>query len=176
MPIGSFGGGLRDVKTGDLAAIVIEEALKRAGVAAGEVEDLIFGQVVPRTDENCLASRLAALQVGIPQEVPASGVIQGCASGMRAIIDAVRSIRLGDAGLIVAGGAENMSSIRYYSNDMRWGKRMRDGEFVDGLWEVLHDPYTGLIMGRTARRTWPGNTAFQGRNRTPTRWRARGGP
>lgn len=148
--IGKYGGSLKDVKTGELVRIVIEEALKRANISPDEVDDVVFGQVVPRTDENCLAARLGALKAGIPDTVPASGVIRGCGSGMQAVIDAVRAIRLGDSGVAVAGGAENMSSIHYYSNDMRWGKRMRSGEFIDGLWEVLHDPYNGLVMGMTA--------------------------
>jgi acetyl-CoA C-acetyltransferase len=148
--IGKFGGSLKDVKTGELVRIVIEEAVKRAGISPQQVDDVVFGQVVPRTDENCLAARLGALKAGIPDTVPAAGVIRGCGSGMQAIIDAVRAIRLGDSQVALAGGAENMSSIHYYSNDMRWGKRMRGGEFIDGLWEVLHDPYNGLIMGLTA--------------------------
>lgn len=148
--IGKFGGGLKDVKTGELVRIVIEEVVKRAGISPGDVDEVIFGQVVPRTDENCLAARLGALKAGLPYTVPAEGVIRGCGSGMQALIDAVRAIRVGDSRVVVAGGAENMSSIHYYSNDMRWGKRMRSGEFIDGLWEVLHDPYNGLIMGLTA--------------------------
>ena len=148
--IGKFGGSLKDVKTGELVRIVIEEAVKRAGISPDQVDDVVFGQVVPRTDENCLAARLGALKAGLPYTVPAAGVIRGCGSGMQALIDAVRAIRLGDSEVAVAGGAENMSSIHYYSNDMRWGKRMRSGEVIDGLWEVLHDPYNGLIMGMTA--------------------------
>ncbi len=148
--IGRFGGSLRDVKTGELVRIVVDEAVRRAGISPQEVDEVIFGQVVPRTDENCLAARLGALKAGLPYTVPAAGVIRGCGSGMQALIDAVRAIRVGDSRVVVAGGAENMSSIHYYSNDMRWGKRMRNGEFIDGLWEVLHDPYNGLIMGLTA--------------------------
>lgn len=148
--IGKFGGGLRDVKTGELVRLVIEEAVKRAGIAPDQVDDVVFGQVVPRTDENCLAARLGALKAGIPYTVPAAGTIRGCGSGMQAVVDAVRAIWLGDSEVAVAGGAENMSSIHYYSNDMRWGKRMRSGELIDGLWEVLHDPYNGLVMGLTA--------------------------
>ncbi|MBC7231119.1 MAG: thiolase family protein [Actinobacteria bacterium] len=148
--IGRFGGSLRGVKTGELVRIVVDEAVRRAGISPQEVDEVIFGQVVPRTDENCLAARLGALRAGLPYTVPAAGVIRGCGSGMQALIDAVRAIRVGDSRVVVAGGAENMSSIHYYSNDMRWGKRMRNGEFVDGLWEVLHDPYNGLIMGLTA--------------------------
>ncbi len=149
-PIGSFGGSLKNVMPGELVRIVIVEALRRAGVDANQVDEVIFGHVVPRTDENCLAARLGALRAGIPQEVPAYGVIRGCGSGMQALINATQSIRLGDTQVVVAGGVENMSAIPYYSPDTRWGKRMRDGKLIDGLWEVLHDPYSGFIMGMTA--------------------------
>lgn len=149
-PIGKFGGSLKGVMPGELSRVVIEEAMQRAGISGDQVDEVIFGHVVPRTDENCLSSRLGALKAGIPQEVPASSVCRGCASGMQAVIEATRGIRLGDAGVVIAGGVENMSAIHYYSNDMRWGKRLRSGEFIDGMWDVLHDPYTGLIMGMTA--------------------------
>jgi acetyl-CoA C-acetyltransferase len=148
--IGSFGGSLKDVTPSELVGIVITEALRRAGIEGSQMDEVIFGQVVPRTDENCLAARQGALLAGIPEEVPAYGVIRGCGSGMQALINATQSIRLGDADVVVAGGVENMSAIPYYSNDVRWGKRLQDGKMVDGLWEVLHDPYTGLIMGMTA--------------------------
>lgn len=149
-PIGKFGGSLKGVMPGELSRIVIEECLNRAGISGDQVDEVIFGQVVPRTDENCLVSRLGALQAGIPQEVPASTVCRGCGSGMQAVIEATRSIRLGDSEAVIAGGVENMSAIHFYSNEMRWGKRLRSGEFIDGLWDVLHDPYTGFIMGMTA--------------------------
>jgi acetyl-CoA C-acetyltransferase len=148
--IGSFGGSLKDVMPGELARIVIVEAMKRAGIEGTQVDEVIFGHVIPRTDENNLVARLGALLAGIPDTVPAHGVIRGCGSGMQALVAGAQSLRLGDADIIVAGGVECMSSAPYYTNDMRWGKRLQDGKFIDALWDVLHDPYTHLIMGQTA--------------------------
>lgn len=148
--IGKFGGSLKDVMPGELARIVIDEVVKRAGIAADSVEEVIFGHVAVRYDELCTAARYGALKAGIPQEVPANGVIRGCGSGMQALIDVTRSIRLGDSSVAIAGGVENMSAIPYYCDDIRWGRRMRACEFKDGLTDILTDPYNGLIMGMTA--------------------------
>ena len=149
-PIGSFGGSLRDVMPGELARLVIVEAMKRAGIEGDQVDEVIFGHVIPRTDENNLVARLGALLAGIPDTVPAHGVIRGCGSGMQALVAAAQSLALGDADIVVAGGVECMSSAPYYTNDMRWGKRLQDSKLIDALWDVLHDPYTKLIMGQTA--------------------------
>jgi acetyl-CoA C-acetyltransferase len=148
--IGKFGGSLKDVMPGELARIVIEEAVRRAGIDPEIVEEVIFGHIGVRYDELCTAARYGALKAGIPKETAASGVIRGCGSGMQALVDITRSIRLGDSEVAIAGGVENMSAIPYYSDDMRWGKRMRAGEFKDGLTDILTDPYNGLIMGMTA--------------------------
>jgi acetyl-CoA C-acetyltransferase len=148
--VGKFGGSLKDVTTGELARIVIEEAVKRAGIPADQVDEVIFGQVAVRLDELCTAARVGALKAGIPQEAAASAVIRGCGSAMQALIDATRSIRLGDSSVVVAGGVENMSSIPFYNDDLRWGKRMRNSELKDGLTDILTDPYNGFIMGMTA--------------------------
>ena len=148
--VGKFGGSLKDVPSGELAKIVIEEAVKRAGIPVEEVDEVIFGQVAVRLDELCTAARLGALKAGIPQEAAANAVIRGCGSGMQAIIDGARSIMLGDSQVVIAGGVENMSSIPFYNDDMRWGKRMRASELKDGLTDILTDSYNGLIMGMTA--------------------------
>jgi len=148
--IGKFGGSLKDVPTGELARIVIAEAIKRAGIPTDQVDEVIFGQVAVRLDELCTAARVGALKAGIPHEAAANAVIRGCGSGMQALIDATRSIRLGDSEVIVAGGVENMSQIPFYNDDMRWGKRMRSSELKDGLTDILTDPYNGFIMGMTA--------------------------
>lgn len=147
---GSFGGSLKGVSPTELAVIVIEEALERAGVEREDVEEVIFGQVVTRTDENNLVARGAALAAGIPDSVPAHVTIRGCGSGMESIISAYRMITLGEAEIILAGGVDNMSMAPYLSKDTRYGARLRDASLVDSLWEVLHDPHTGLIMGQTA--------------------------
>ena len=149
-PVGKFGGSLKGVPSGELAEIVIAEAVERAGISKDEVDEVIMGQVAVRLDELCTAARFGALKAGIPVEAAANAVIRGCGSAMQAIIDGARAIILGDSGVVVAGGVENMSQIPYYNDDMRWGKRMRGSEFKDGLTDILTDPYNGFIMGMTA--------------------------
>lgn len=147
---GTFGGSLKDVTPTRLAAIVIEEVLGRAGISGDLLDEVIFGQVIPRTDENNLVSRGAALAAGIPDSTPAHTVIRGCGSGMQSIFAGARQIMLGEDEIILAGGVDNMSMSPYLSQDTRYGARMRDVRLIDSLWQVLHDPHTGLIMGQTA--------------------------
>lgn len=149
-PFGTFGGSLKDVTPTEMAVIVIEESLERAGVAKEDVDEVIFGQVVTRTDENNLVPRGAALAAGIPDHIPAHTTIRGCGSGMQSIMAGARQIMLGEDEIIVAGGVDSMSMAPFLSKDTRWGRRLRNTELVDSLWEVLHDPHTGLIMGLTA--------------------------
>ena len=149
-PIGRFGGSLKDLKPVDLATLVIGETLRRAGLEGSELDEIIFGQVAVRYDELCMPSRFGALKAGVPYSVPANMVGRACGSGMQAVIDATRAIKLGDARVVLAGGVESMSNIPYYNDDLRFGKRMRASELKDGLTDVLTDPYNGLIMGLTA--------------------------
>jgi acetyl-CoA C-acetyltransferase len=147
---GTFGGSLKSVTPTKMATVVIEEVLRRAGITGDAIDEVIFGQVIPRTDENNLVSRGAALAVGIPDSVPAHSVIRGCGSGMQSVFAGARQIMLGEDEVILAGGVESMSMAPYLSKDTRYGARMRDAKLIDSLWEVLHDPHTGLIMGLTA--------------------------
>ncbi len=147
---GTFGGTLKDIMPAQMAKEVIVESIKRAGIEKEAIDEVIFGQVLTRTDENNLVSRVAALAAGIPNTVPAHTTIRGCGSGMQSIISGARQIMLGESEIIVAGGVDSMSSAPYLSKQTRFGARLRDTVLVDSLWEVLHDPYTGLIMGQTA--------------------------
>lgn len=147
---GSLGGSLKNVMPTTMAVAVIEEVIKRAGIPKDKIDEVIFGQVITRTDENCLVPRGALLEAGLPDTVPAHTTIRGCGSGMQSIIAGCRQIMLGDDEIIIAGGVESMSMTPYLSKDTRWGARLKNVEFTDGLWEVLHDPYTGLVMGMTA--------------------------
>ncbi len=149
-PIGRFGGSLKDFKPVDLAALVIKETLRRAGLEGKDLDEIIFGQVAVRYDELCMPSRVGALKAGVPYTVPANMVGRACGSGMQAVIDATRAIKMGDASVVLAGGVESMSNIPYYNDDLRFGKRMRASELKDGLTDILTDPYNGLIMGLTA--------------------------
>lgn len=149
-PIGRFGGSLKEVMPAELVRIVIEEVLRRAGIRPDQVDEVIFGQVAVRYDELCMPARMGSLKAGIPYTVPCNMVGRACGSGMQAVIDAARSIKIGDSAVVIAGGVESMSNIPFYNDDLRWGKRMRNSMMKDGLTDILTDPYNGLIMGLTA--------------------------
>ncbi len=149
-PVGRFGGSLRDVMPAELVRLVIGEAIRRAGIAPDAVDEVIFGQVADRFDELCMPVRLGSLKAGVPYTVPCNMVARACGSGMQAVVDATRAIKMGDSQVVVAGGVECMSSVPYYNDDLRWGRRMRNSVMKDGLTDILTDPYNGLIMGMTA--------------------------
>jgi acetyl-CoA C-acetyltransferase len=148
-PIGSFGGSLRDVVHEKLAATVMEEVCKRANFPKEELDDVYWGVVMVRSDENGLA-RSAALTAGIPDHVSAVQLNRACCSSMEAIRIASMAIRLGEANAILAGGGESMSNVPYSIKNARWGLRLRHQELSDGVWDGLMDHRTGLIMGMTA--------------------------
>jgi len=147
--IGTFGGTLKDYPSIDLMALVVREAVKRAGVAPELIGDVIVGQCMQRTDESP-SGRLAALKAGLPIEVPGLTIHRNCASGMQSVIYGAQQIMLGDMDVVVAGGVEVMSRVPYVLKDARWGKRLQHGVMSDGIWDGLTDPYCGLIMGLTA--------------------------
>ena len=148
-PIGSFGGSLKDVLHEKLAATVMEAVCQRADFPKEALEDIYWGVVMVRSDENGLA-RSAALTAGIPDSVSAVQVNRACCSSMEAIRIASMAVRLGEADAIVAGGGESMSNVSYSIKDARWGLRLRHQELSDGVWDGLMDHHTGLIMGMTA--------------------------
>jgi acetyl-CoA C-acetyltransferase len=152
-PIGSFGQTLRDVRAFELAALVMKEALRRANVDAGMLDDVIFGDCIQTSDEANTA-RTAALKAGIPMEVPATTIQRQCASGMQAVIFASQQIKTNDSEIVLAGGTESMSNAPYILKKARWGARLQHGEMTDAMWELLHSG-SGLlgepfIMGQTA--------------------------
>jgi acetyl-CoA C-acetyltransferase len=148
-PIGSFGGSLRDIPHERLAATVMEEVCNRANFPKEELDDIYWGVVMVRSDENGLA-RSAALTAGIPEHVSAVQINRACCSSMEAIRIASMAIRLGEANAILAGGGESMSNVSYSLKNARWGMRLRHQELSDGVWDGLMDHHTGLIMGMTA--------------------------
>jgi len=148
-PIGSFGGSLRDVLHEQLAATVMEEVCKRANFPKEELDDIYWGVVMVRSDENGLA-RSAALSAGIPDFVSAVQINRACCSSMEAMRIASMAVRLGEANAIIAGGGESMSNVSYSIKNARWGLRLRHQELSDGVWDGLMDHHTGLIMGMTA--------------------------
>ena len=148
--IGSFGGSLKDTPAADLGAIVIKEALNRAGVKPEQVDEVMFGCILTAGLGQNVA-RQAALKAGVPASVPAYTVGMVCGSGMKSVIEAGRTILAGDADIVVAGGTENMSAAPYALPAERWGARMGDKKVIDtmikdGLW----DAFNNYHMGTTA--------------------------
>ena len=148
--IGSFGGSLKDTPAAEMGAVVIKEALNRAGVKPENVDEVMFGCILTAgLGQN--PARQAALKAGVPISVPAYTVGMVCGSGMKSVIEGARAILTGDANIVVAGGTENMSAAPYALPDERWGARMGDKKVVDtmirdGLW----DAYNNYHMGTTA--------------------------
>lgn len=148
-PIGDFGGQFRTMLANELAVVAVNEALRRAGVEPAEVEEVILGNCLQRSDEPNLG-RTVALKAGMPKETTGFTIQRQCSSGMQAVVSACQEIMLGDADVVVAGGAESMSNAPYVLKDARWGQRLQHGQFTDSLWELLTDPLHGILMGVTA--------------------------
>ena len=148
--VGSFGGSLKNTPASDLGAIVVKEALKRAGVAPENVDELMFGCILTAGLGQNVA-RQVGVKAGLPYSVPAYTVGMVCGSGMKSVIEGARAILAGDANIVVCGGTENMSMAPFASFDARWGARMGDKKLVDtmikdGLW----DAFNNYHMGTTA--------------------------
>lgn len=148
--IGTFGGGLKDVAPTDLGALVVREAVARAGVEPSEIGHVVFGNVIHTEPKDMYLSRVAAVKGGIPVETPAFTLNRLCGSGLQAIVSASQVILHGDADAAVAGGAESMSRSPYASLSMRWGARMSDAKMVDVMVGALTDPFDDCHMGVTA--------------------------
>jgi len=149
-PMGSFGGSLKNVPTRTLGSIVIKEAIKRAGIKPEMVEEVIMGAVLQGALGQNVARQMT-LDAGLPKEVPAMTINKVCGSGLRAIELAAQIIKAGDADIIVAGGAENMSATAYAIPSARWGARMNDTKIVDMMTnDGLTDAFNNYHMGITA--------------------------
>ena len=149
-PIGSFGGTLKGVPTRKLGAIAIKGAIERAGIKPEMVDEVIMGAVLQGALGQNVARQMT-LDAGLPIETPAMTINKVCGSGLRAVELAAQIIKAGDAEIVVAGGAENMSATAYAMPAARWGARMNNTQMVDmmvndGLW----DAFNGYHMGITA--------------------------
>ena len=154
--IGAFGKSLKDVPVADLGAIVIKEALNRAGVAPEEVDEVLMGCVI-QAGLGQSVGRQAAVKAGIPIEAPAMTLNNVCGSGLKAINMAAAMIAAGEADVVVAGGMENMSAAPYVLPKARFGYRMNDGAIVDtmvkdGLWEAFNDYHMGITAENVAEQ------------------------
>ena len=148
-PVGNHGGMLRNFDAVTLAQIVIKGVVERTEIEPASIAEVIFGCVFQSSDAPNI-TRVAALKAGIPKEVPAYTMARNCTSGMDTIVNAWRSIQVGDGEIYLVGGVESMSNIPYLVRGARWGLKLRHTEFTDALWEGLTDPICGQIMGRTA--------------------------
>ena len=149
-PIGSFGGSLKDISATKLGATAIKGAVERAGIKAQDVQEVYMGCVL-QANLGQAPARQAAIYAGLSENVCCTTVNKVCASGMKAIMNGVQSILLGDADIIVAGGMENMSSAPFYAPAARWGTKYGNTSLIDGMAkDGLTDVYKDYAMGNAA--------------------------
>ncbi|MGT2666488.1 acetyl-CoA C-acetyltransferase [Streptococcus rifensis] len=149
-PIGTFGGSLKDVSAVDLGVTVVKGALEKAGIKPELVDEVILGNVLSGGMGQNMA-RQVSVKAGIPISSPAFTINKVCGSGLKTIQLAVQAVLLGDADIVVAGGAENMSQAPYVLPSQRWGARMGNGQVVDTLLrDGLVDAFDDYHMGITA--------------------------
>jgi acetyl-CoA C-acetyltransferase len=147
LPIGRFGGALREVSDWDLGTIAIVEALKRAGLRGNEIDEVIMAHGFRTGDLPANSSRAVALRAGIPIEIPQFTINKACGGSLRAISLAAQMIKSGENDIIVAGGMESMSRAAYILPKVRWGSRLGNVQLIDQL--VLLDPISGYSLGET---------------------------
>lgn len=148
--IGSFGGTLKTIPAVELGAIVVKEAINRAGIKPEQVEEVVLGNVIQAgLGQN--PARQATLKAGIPDEVPAMTINKVCGSGLRTVALAAQMIKAGDVDIVVAGGMESMSQAPYAIKDMRWGHKMNSTQLTDTMInDALWDAFNNYHMGVTA--------------------------
>lgn len=153
-PFGKMGGALKPLKATDLGGLAIKEALQRAGIEGKQVDEVVYGMVVP-AGQGQIPGRQASIKGGIPHEVPVVTINKVCGSALKAVTLGAQMIKAGDADIIVAGGMESMSNIPYVLENMRWGARMndvkaKDAMVLDGLWCPENDVHMAVIGGQVA--------------------------
>lgn len=149
-PIGSFGGSLKDISAVDLGSLVIKDAIERAGLEPEQVDEVIMGNVLGAGLGQNVARQMS-VHAGVPVTVPAFTINKVCGSGLKAVQLAAQAVLCGDAEVVVAGGAENMSQAPYILPNQRWGSRMGNATVVDTmLRDGLTDGFEDYHMGITA--------------------------
>jgi acetyl-CoA C-acetyltransferase len=149
-PIGAFGGSLSSFSATQLGAIVIKEAVKKAGIQPDQVNEVFMGNVLSANVGQAPVTQ-ASIYAGLPNTIPGTTVNKVCASGMKAIMLGAQSIMLGDNDIVVAGGMESMSNVPYYLDKARNGYRLGHGQITDGLVkDGLWDVYNNYHMGNAA--------------------------
>ena len=148
--VGTFGGALKDITPSALIAAVTKEAVARSKVDPAQIGLAVFGQIIHTEPRDMYISRIAVIEAGLPQEIPATTVNRLCGSGLQAILTAANAIKAGDCDIAIAGGVENMSRAPYHVAAARWGQKMGDTTMKDTLDGALNDPFHRILMGVTA--------------------------
>jgi acetyl-CoA C-acetyltransferase len=149
-PVGRFGGSFKDTNAVSLGTVASKEALKRAGVTADQVDEVIFGQA-RQAGNGPNPARQILFKTGVPEEKTAFTVNKACASGIKAISLGYQSILSGENRIVLAGGIENMSQIPFLLDRARWGYRLGNGMLIDAMYkDGLFCPLAEMIMGETA--------------------------
>ena len=148
--VGDFGGSLKSFMPSELGALVASEAIERAGVVAADVQHIVIGQVMQTSARDNMLSRVIGINAGIPEHVPALTLNRLCGSGLQAIISAAQMMKLDEAGITLAGGAESMSNVPYHDHAVRWGRKMGNNVQEDALTYGLQDAIGDYHMGITA--------------------------
>jgi acetyl-CoA acetyltransferase family protein len=149
-PMTEYVGALKDVSALALGAIAARAALARTGVAADQIDHVVFGNVLQTSADAIYGARHIGLKAGVPVEVPALTVNRLCGSGIQAAISGAQMIQLGEAELVLTGGVENMSQAPHVIRGLRSGLRIGQGTLEDSLWEALTDTHCGCSMAVTA--------------------------
>jgi acetyl-CoA C-acetyltransferase len=149
-PFGAFMGALKDISAIELGAIAAREALARSGVAAADVDQVVFGNVLQTSKDANYHARHIALKAGVPIEVPALTVNRLCGSGLQAVVSGAQSLLLGEGTVALVGGAENMTQAPFVIRGARTGLNLGEHKLEDYLWESLVDSYCGCGMAITA--------------------------
>jgi len=149
-PMTQYVGALKEVSAIDLGATAARGALAKSGVEPGWVDHVVFGNVQQSSVDAHYGARHVGLKAGLPIEVPALTVNRLCGSGIQAVLSGAQHIKLGEAGVVLAGGMENMSQVPHVLRGLRSGLKLGQGKLEDWLWEGLNDPYAGCSMAITA--------------------------
>src|SRR6188474_672081 len=151
-PMTEYVGALKDVSAIELGAVAARGAFQKTGVQPEWVDHVVFGNVLQTSSDAIYGARHVALKAGVPQEVPALTVNRLCGSGIQAAVSGAQLIQLGEAGIVLTGGIENMSQAPHIMRGLRTGLKLGQGKLEDYLYEALLDPYCGLFMAQTAEK------------------------
>jgi acetyl-CoA acetyltransferase family protein len=149
-PMTDYVGALKDVSALELGAIASRGAFAKTGVQPAWIEHVVVGNVLQTSSDAIYGARHVALKAGVPIDVPAFTVNRLCGSGIQAAVNGAQLIQLGEAGLVLTGGTENMSQAPHVIRGLRSGLKLGQGKLEDYLWEALLDPYCGCTMAMTA--------------------------